>query len=371
EVGGFRTGYEGAQDHDLTLRISEQLEDREIIHIPKVLYHWRATTGSTAKSPDEKDYAASKARRAVEDHLRRSSIPGDVTHTEAGYLRVKYSLPETPPRVSLIIPTRDRLDLLRMSVGSILENTSYPDFEVIIVDNQSQEPETIAWCKEIATNDPRVRILPHDKPFNFSRINNDAVARASGEIIGLVNNDIEATDPGWLAEMVSHAIRPDVGAVGAKLYYPDGSIQHAGVILGFGGVAGHVYCSKPKDHAGQMGRAMLVQNMSAVTAACLVVRKEAYLAVGGMNEDLRVAFNDIDFCLRLLKAGYRNVWTPHAELIHHESASRGLEDTMEKQRRFASESQLMKAIWGEMLNRDPAYNTNLSLSLEPFTLHRV
>ena len=371
EVGGFRDGYEGAQDHDLALRISEQLQDHEIIHIPKVLYHWRATKGSTAKAPGEKDYAASRARRAVEDHLRRNTIPGTVTHTEAGYLRVKYSLPENPPRVSLIIPTRDRLDLLRMSVGSILANTSYPNFEIIIVDNQSQQPETIAWLKEIAAKDSRVKILSHDKPFNFSRINNDAVARASGEMVGLVNNDIEATDPDWLSEMVSHANRPDVGAVGAKLYYPDGSIQHAGVVLGFGGVAGHAYCGKPQDHAGQMGRAMLVQNMSAVTAACLVVRKAAYLEVGGMNEDLRVAFNDIDFCMRLLKAGYRNVWTPHAELIHHESASRGLEDTMEKQRRFASESQLMKSIWGDQLNRDPAYNANLSLSLEPFSLRRV
>lgn len=367
-VGGFREGYEGSQDHDLALRISERLEPEQIAHIPRVLYHWRAIAGSTAINADQKSYAHGAAQRAIEDHLHRTGQDAEVSPTSEGYLRVRYRVPEPAPLVSLIIPTRDRVDLLKVCVGSILKLTDYPNLEVIIVDNQSSDPETLEWMRRMSDADPRVRILRHDKPFNFSRINNEAVQEAKGEFVGLINNDIEVTHSDWLRELVSHAARKGTGAVGAKLYYPDGSIQHAGVILGFGGVAGHAYCGKPHSYPGQMNRANLVQNMSAVTAACLLVKTHIYREVGGMNEDLVIAFNDIDFCLRVTQAGYRNVWTPFAELTHHESASRGYEDTIEKQRRFTRETELMKQVWGDKLMHDPAYNCSLSLIKEPFTL---
>ena len=371
EVGGFREGYEGSQDHDLALRISAQIDAREIYHIPKVLYHWRSIQGSTARSVEEKSYVVDAAKRAVEDHLKQKKIDATVTGSLGGYLRVRYELPENVPMVSLVMPTRNRVDLLKISAESILRRTDYPNFELIIVDNQSDDEITIDWLADLSRRDHRVRILKYDKPFNFSAINNFATQYAKGSVIGLVNNDIEVTSPGWLSEMVSHVAHQHVGAVGAKLYYPDGKIQHAGVLLGFGGIAGHAYCGQPHDHGGQMGRAQLVQCMSAVTAACLLVRKSVYEEVGGLNEDLRIAFNDVDFCMRINRAGYRNVWTPHAELIHHESASRGKEDTPGKLRRFHSEVALMKEIWGDALVRDPAYNTNLSLTGVPFSLRQA
>lgn len=369
EVGGFREGYEGSQDHDLALRCVERLVPNQIVHIPKILYHWRATSGSTALAASEKNYTQDAAVHAVSDHLSRIGFPAaEVSRTSAGYMRIKYPLPNDPPKVSLIIPTRDGVDLLKLSVGSILQKTDYENYEIIVVDNQSCDPATLNWFREITASDPRVRILKHNKRFNFSRINNEAVLEATGEIVGLVNNDIEITDGDWLREMVSQAIRDGVGAVGAKLYYPDGTIQHAGVIVGYGGVAGHAYCHMPHDYSGQMGRACLTQNIGAVTAACLVIKKSIYEEVGGMNEDLEVAFNDIDFCLKVAEAGYRNLWTPYAELTHHESATRGYEDTPEKQARFNTEVRYMQTLWGNTLMRDPAYNPNLALERQPYSL---
>lgn len=369
-TGGFREGFEGSQDHDLALRCAEQIQSDTIHHIPRVLYHWRAIQGSTATAPSKKNYAHDAGLRAIREHLERRCIKAEVSRCAQHYYRTRYALPSSPPKVTVIVPTRDRADLLQMSVGSMLKVTDYPDFEILIVDNQSMEQGTLDWFDMITAMDDRVRILPHHKPFNFARINNEAVATCDSDIVVLVNNDIQATHADWLTEMTSHAIRDRVGAVGAKLYYPDGTIQHAGVILGIGGVAGHAWCHKPHDYPGQMSRAMLVQNVSAVTGACLAVRTSAYMEVGGMNEELEVAFNDIDFCLRLLKSGYRNVWTPHAELVHHESASRGYEDTPEKLARFNAEIRKMQSIWTEMLCNDPAYNPNLTLSGEPFTIAR-
>jgi GT2 family glycosyltransferase len=368
ELGGFRKGFEGSQDYDLALRVIEHIKPEQIVHVPRILYHWRAIRGSTALATQEKNYAAQAAIDAVRDHLHRIGKEANVEPGELGYHNVRYALAAPEPPVSLIVPTRDRVDLLRTSVGSVLECTDYPDLELIIIDNQSSDPETLAWMDEVSANDSRVRILRFDEPFNFSRMNNFAVSHASGSIVGLLNNDIEAHDGNWLREMVRHATRDEIGAVGAKLYYPDGRIQHAGVIVGYLGVAGHAYCGKPHDHSGQMGRAFLTQNLSAVTAACLLIRKSVYLEVGGMNEELGVAFNDVDFCLRIQRAGYRNVWTPHAELVHHESASRGHENTPEKQARFEGEVRKMQAIWGESLLSDPAYNPNLSLVGEPYAL---
>jgi GT2 family glycosyltransferase len=367
EVGGFRVGFEGSQDYDLALRCIERLRPEQIAHIPHVLYHWRSVVGSTARANDEKNYTHDAAQRALTEHFARAGIDATVELTRQGYFRSRYALPDPLPLVSLIVPTRDKVDLLRMCVDGLLGRTDYPSLEVLIVDNQSSEPETLAYFESLR-HEPRVRILPYDQPFNFSALNNHAAAQARGEIVGLINNDIEVIDPGWLRELVAYAVRADVGAVGAKLYYPDDRIQHAGVVVGFGGVAGHSYQRMPRAYPGQMNRANLVQNLSSVTAACLLLRRDVYEKVGGLDEGLSVAFNDIDFCLRILALGLRIVWTPFAELYHHESASRGYEDSPEKLARFHREIRFMQERWGERLLVDPAYNPNLSLDTEPFEL---
>lgn len=367
QVGGFRVGLEGSQDWDLALRCIEHLRPQEIGHIPKVLYHWRAIPGSTALGVAQKDYARNAGWRAVTDHLQRTGVAARVEVADNGYMNVRRQLPEPAPRVSLVIPTRDKVELLRMCVQSILEKTDYPDYEILIVDNQSDERATLDYFAELAAQ-PRVRVLRYDAPFNYSAINNFAAAAATGSIIGLVNNDIEVISPDWMGEMASQAVRPDIGAVGVMLLYPDDTIQHAGVILGIGGIAGHVYAGLPAGTPGTCGRARLAQEMSAVTAACLFVRKAVFDEVGGLDEVLSVAFNDIDFCLRIRVRGYRNLWTPHARLYHYESASRGYEDTPEKVARFKSEMDFMRSRWGESLLCDPAYNPNLSLDTCHFDL---
>lgn len=366
-VGGFRTGFEGSQDHDLALRAVESLARDEVGHIPHVLYHWRAIENSTAMGADQKPYAVSAGVRAVQEHLQRTGVEGEVVANAIGHYRVHRHLPSPAPKVSILIPTRDKPELVRMSVGSILSVTDYPDYEIIIIDNQSVEPETIR-CFEELTCDPRVKVMPYDKPFNYSALNNAAAEIATGEVIALVNNDVEAIHADWLAEMVSHAIRPEIGVVGAMLYYPDDTIQHGGVVLGIGGIAGHIYHRRPRGDGGYMGRALLSQELSAITAACVVIRKSVFDEVGGLDEEMKVAFNDIDFCLRVRAAGYANLWTPHAELYHHESLSRGYEDTPEKIVRFQQEVAHMQRRWGETLLRDKAYNPNLALDAEPFTL---
>ncbi|WP_228062493.1 glycosyltransferase family 2 protein [Lysobacter sp. H23M47] len=361
DVGGFRAGFEGSQDHDLILRCTERLRADQVIHIPRVLYHWRAIPGSTALTRDAKDYASSAGARAVEGHLQRCHPGARVEELSHGHYRVHWPLPGGAPKVSLVIPTRDRVELLRMCVESILARTTYPNFELVVVDNQSTDPDALAYLAELQQRD-QVKVLRFDAPFNYSAINNWAVTQCDGAVIGLVNNDIEMISPDWLDEMVAHAMRPEVGAVGAMLYYPNETIQHAGVMLGLHGVAGHIYAGLPRGYPGHGGRARVAQSMSAVTGACLLVRRDVFEQVGGLDEQLQVAFNDIDFCLRLREAGYRNIWTPFAELYHHESASRGSEDTEEKKQRFAGEVELMQQRWGEWLPRDPAYNVNLSLA---------
>lgn len=360
EVGGFREGFEGSQDHDLILRCAERLSAAQIHHVPKVLYHWRAIEGSTALARGAKDYAADAGMRAVQDHLDRIGAHAGVALLPHGHYRVHWSIPEPAPKVSLVIPTRDKVDLLRMCVESILSKTTYPNFEIVVVDNQSSEPDALQYLSQLQAV-PSVRVLSYDEPFNYSAINNWAVSQCDGVVVGLVNNDIEVISPDWLGEMVGHALRPDVGAVGAMLYYPDDTIQHGGVILGIGGVANHAWLRMPRGHAGHGARALVAQNMSAVTGACLLVERGVYEAVGGLDERLAVAFNDIDFCLRLGEAGYWNTWTPFAELYHHESASRGLDESEEKRARFAREVEFMQARWGGLLGSDPAYNPNLTL----------
>ena len=360
-AGGFRTGFEGSQDHDLFLRCSSRLEPWQIHHVPKVLYHWRAIAGSTALERGAKDYASSAGARAVQAHLA-PAVPGAVVEELAhGHYRVRWPLPDVPPPVSIIVPTRDRADLLRTCVESLLALTSYPDYEVVVVDNQSGDPEALDSLESLVNRD-RIRVLRFDAPFNYSAINNWAVAQCRGDVVCLLNNDIEVISTDWLDELVSQALRPDIGAVGAMLYYPDRTIQHAGVILGLGGVANHIYTGQAAGHPGHGARALVAQNLSAVTGACLVVRRALYEQLGGLNERLQVAFNDIDFCLRLREAGHRNVWTPFAELIHHESATRGRDESPEKRERFLGEVRYMESRWADWLQSDPAYNRNLSLS---------
>ena len=281
--------------------------------------------------------------------------------------RVRYRLPKSVPLVSLIIPTRNGLRLLRRCFESILEKTTYQHYEILLVDNGSDDPETLRYLESIQ-GDSRVRIIRDNRPFNYSELINSAVTSASGTVIGLLNDDMEVITPDWLSEMVSHALRPEVGAVGARLWYPNDTLQHAGVILGIRGVAGHAHRYLKRGGKGYFGRASLIQSFCALTAACLVVRKETFEKVGGFNEALQVAFNDVDFCLRVREAGYRNIYTPYAELYHHESATRGDEDTAEKQLRFSKESAYMKQRWGDLLLNDPAYSPNLTLEYQDFSL---
>lgn len=367
DVGGFREGFEGSQDHDLFLRCTARLADSEILHVPKVLYHWRAIPGSTALGRGEKDYASASGERAVAAHLHEVEPGAVVESLSHGHYRVRWPLPSPAPSVTIIIPTRDRVDLLRTCVQSVLSRTRYPRFDILVVDNQSRDPETLRYFDELRA-DPRVGVLDHDQPFNYSAINNRAVASTRSDLVCLLNNDIEVIEPGWLEELASRAIRPGVGAVGAMLLYPDDTIQHAGVVLGVMGVANHAFTGFAHGYPGHGGRARVAQCYSAVTGACLMVSRERYLAVGGLDEDLAVAFNDIDFCLRLRQAGLVNQWTPFATLYHHESASRGRDTEPEKAARFLREVRLMETRWEFEIAHDPAYNPNLTLGATDFAL---
>lgn len=369
EVGGFRAGLEGSQDYDLALRCIEHIAPEQIHHIARLLYHWRIHTDSTAHSSEAKPYAMLAGERAINEHLVRLGANAKAKAETLGYgYRIRYPLPECLPLVSLIIPTRNESKLLRQCVESILAKTTYTNYEILIVDNGSDEPATLRYLKGLGS-EPRIRVMRDDRPFNYSALNNVAVKLARGEVVGLINNDIEVISPDWLSEMVSHALRPEVGAVGARLWYADDTIQHAGVVLGVHGIAGHVHRFLPKGDTGYCGRAALIQSFSAMTGACLLVRKSIYEAVGGLNEiELQVACNDVDFCLRIREAGYRNIWTPYAELYHHESATRGFDDTPEKQARSAKEVAYMQQRWGKLLQNDPAYSPNLSLDSEDFSL---
>ena len=361
EINGFREGYEGAQDWDLVMRIVEQIPATHIRHLPYVLYHWRAIPGSTALGRDQKTYATDAQHKLLTSHLERINVAAQVLPGPGDYWRVRYTLPQPPPLVTLIVPTRNRFDLLHRCVESIFAKTTYPRFELMIVDNQSDDPQTLDYLRQL-THERAARVLQYDAPFNYSAINNLAVQQAQGDVICLLNNDIEVITPDWLEEMVSQALRPEVGVVGAMLYYPNDTIQHAGVVVGLLGIAGHAYAVQPRGHGGQMLRAQLQQNLSAVTAACAVFRRSVFLEVGGLDErNLSVAFNDVDLCLRLVEKGYRNVWTPYAELYHHESASRGFDDNFEKQARFKREIAYMSKRWRHIIRNDPAHNPNLTL----------
>lgn len=369
KVGGLRKGVEGSQDHDLLLRCMPYLDASNVVHIPEVLYHWRAIEGSTALDGGEKSYTTEAGIAALKHYVASQKLDAEV---ERGLVpntyRVRWGLPKDMPLVSLLVPTRDRYDILQSCVDRILSLTEYQNFELLILDNQSTCNKTLDYLRKVEA-DPRVRVYRWDHPFNYSAINNFGARHARGEILGLINNDVEPINSDWLTEMVRHTCRAEIGCVGAKLYYPNDTIQHGGVLLGVGGVANHAHKHFGRGEHGYFARLSLVQNLSAVTGACLLVRKSVFEEVGGLNEEnLAVAFNDVDLCLKVREAGYRNLWTPYAELYHHESVSRGGDDTFAKRRRMAAETAYMRERWGKLLDSDPAYNPNLTLAHEDFSL---
>lgn len=362
EVGGFREGYEGAQDHDLLLRCAERISPTQIKHVPHVLYHWRMHERSTSKSLGTKPYAQLNGCKVVQEHLARMHRSADV-QPEGLFYKVSYAPPETWPTVAVIVPTRDKPELLKKCVASILAGTDYPCVELWIVDNGTQDPQARHWLREAAL-DPRVRVLEDSRPFNYSALNNLAVSKTRADVLCLMNNDIEVTQPGWLKTMVLDLMQPCVGVVGARLFYPDGTLQHAGVIVGLNGTAGHIFRGQARDDSHYMYRSMLPQELSAVTAACMLTRRETFDALDGLDERFAVAFNDIDYCLRAKEAGWKVVYQPHAELIHHESASRGKDRTKAQKDRLEQEQQLFLYRHAAHVGHDAAYNPNLSKKYE-------
>ncbi len=366
KVGGLRPGYEGSQDHDLLLRITKEITADRIVHVPLVAYHWRAIEGSTALAPGEKSYTEDASIRALHDHLG-ANWTVELADGATAY-RCKPPLDEFP-LVSILIPTRDRIDLIEQCVES-LAKTTYPAFEVLIIDNDSTEPETLDWFEQFDNGRDR-RVIKAPGEFNFSRVNNLGAEASRGELLLLLNNDTEVIDPNWLTTMVRWIQQPEIGIVGAKLLYPNDTIQHAGVVLGLGGLAGHGQLHEPAGSTGYFNRLTITHEVGAVTGACLMTWRDHWEALGGLDEALAVAFNDIDYCLRVRhNLGRRILWSADATLYHHESLSRGAEDDPVKVARFNAEVDLALERWAEVLADDPAYSPNLTLSRDSFTLAR-
>ena len=361
QAGYFRKEFDGAQDFDFIFRCCEKAE--KIIHIPRVLYHWRCHMDSTAADPESKAYAFEAGRKAVEEHYKRMGIPAKVEMTERpGWYRSRLEI-QGNPMISVIIPNKDHTEDLELCLSSMAKRTSYENYEVLVVENNSEEKETFAYYEKLHERYPRVRVLTWEKEFNYSSINNFAAEQAKGEYLLFLNNDVEILTPDWMEEMLGICQQKEVSIVGAKLYYPDDTIQHAGVVLGLGGIAGHVMCRASREDAGYFGRMVSVQEISAVTAACMLVDACDFRAVGGFDESFRVAFNDIDLCMKIRDMGRKIVFTPYAELYHYESKSRGLEDTPEKQYRFEKEITRFREKWEDQLKKgDPYYSPNLSVT---------
>jgi len=370
QVGGFRLGFEGSQDYDLVLRCAELTTPSRIRHIPRILYHWRAVAGSTAVSHDAKPYAWEAGARAISEHLMRQGIAGTVKRACTDFYQVEYALGHRHPKVSIIMPSACKLELLAPCLKTLLEHSTYPEFEVLLAVNEirylvSEQAAYLGGLKE----DPRVRVLVYeDRPFNYAHVNNWAVRQASGSILCFLNDDIEIITEDWLEKIVARLQLPNVGAVGVMLYYPNNKVQHAGVILGLNGVAGHQYMGYSRGEEGYFGRAIIEQEFSCVTAACMGMRRELFDQLGGFNEKFAVAFNDVDLCIRIGQAGWRIIWTPTVEHYHHESASIGRHNSPERAQEFDREVNLMRSFWGMVLDHDPAYNPNLSLTWPAYRL---
>lgn len=369
KIGEFRSEFDGSQDYDFIFRCVEQTEPAYIYHIPKVLYHWRAHIDSTAENPESKLYAFEAGKRAINAHLERMNIKGYATDGAFyGVYRTHYDV-TGEPLISIVIPNKDHIDDLNKCMQSIITKSSYKNYEFIIVENNSVLPETFEFYKKIESEYDNVKVIYWKDEFNYSAINNFGVKEAKGEYILLLNNDTEIINEDCLAEMLAVCQRDDVGIVGARLYYEDDTIQHAGVIIGIGGIAGHAFVGQPRHLPGYFARAMCTQDYSAVTAACMMTKKSIFEAVGGLTEEFKVAFNDIDYCMKVRKLGKLVVYNAFAELYHYESKSRGLEDTPEKVARFNSEMYLFRDRWCDILEKgDPYYNPNLTLDKSDFSL---
>ena len=367
QAGNLRGAYDGAQDYDFVLRCVEHA--RKVKHIARVLYHWRAHKDSTAENPESKLYAFEAGARAVQAHFDRIGIRAKVTSTKyLGIYKSKYEFDERP-LVSIIIPNKDHIEDLDKCISAIEEKGTYKNLEYIIVENNSEKKETFTYYDSLQKKNPKVKVVTWDGPFNYSAINNYGVSFAKGEFYLFLNNDTEIINEDCIEELLGYCLRPDVGAVGARLFYEDGTIQHAGVVVGMQGVAGHESAGEPHESPGYFGRAIIAHDCSAVTAACVMVKKEVFEIVGGFDSKLAVAFNDIDFCLKVRKAGYLIVYNPYAELYHYESKSRGQEDTEEKIRRFQREIEIFHEKWYDfLLKGDPYYNPNLTLAETNFGL---
>ena len=361
ELGGFRKGYEGSQDYDLVLRFTEKIPADHIYHIDRVLYHWRTIPGSTASSGEAKSYIYDSGVKALTDALARRNIKGQVRPGRiSGFYEINYDVLQED-LVSVIIPTKNGYDDLKMCIDSIIEKTTYPNYEIIVADNGSTDPKMqnlFDSYKEQLKERFIVELI--DIPFNYSRINNLAVEKASGKYYLFLNNDTEVIAPNWMTTMVSYAQFDSIGCVGAKLYYPDDTTQHAGVLVGIGGVAGHALNNYDRTHCGYFGRLVIDVDYLAVTAACMMVKADDFKAVDGFDETLQVAFNDVDLCLKVYELGRNNVYAHQVELYHFESKSRGYEDTPEKQKRFAGEIKKMQDKWPKYIAHDPFYNDNLT-----------
>lgn len=366
KIGGFRREFDGAQDYDFIFRCVEA--SRKVVHVPEILYHWRTHKASTADNPASKMYAFDAGKRAIEAHLQRTGTKGTVSHTpDLGFYRVQYPV-QGKPLVSIIIPNKDEKETLQACLDSIRKSTDYKNYEIIIVENNSTEDETFAYYRELA-KEPDIRLLRWKKEFNYSAINNFGAKHAKGEYLLFLNNDVTIITPEWMREMLGVCQRPEVGAVGVKLIYPDNTIQHAGCVVGIGGIAGHMFVDMPAERTGYLHKASLLQDMSAVTAACMMTRKSVFEQVGGFTEKLAVAFNDVDLCLKINRAGYLVVYDPYAKLYHMESKTRGAEDNKAKVRRFQTEIEYMRCNWLDILkNGDPCYNKNLSLTKWNYSL---
>jgi len=371
EISGFRVGFEGSQDYDLVLRLTEQTS--RIHHIPKILYHWRTAEGSTARVAEAKNYAYLAAKKAIQEALDRRGEGGWVEFVPDhwGQYRVHYPL-LGKPLISIIIPTRDNAHYLEKCLASIFEKTTYESFEVVILDNGSARTETRALFERLqCLSGDRVRIVRLDIPFNYSRLNNEGVRWAKGELVCLLNDDTEVITADWLEELAGQARRKSIGAAGAFLLYPNATVQHAGVLLGVGGLANHSHRHWPANGAGYFGRLLLTANYAAITSACLMVQKERYLDAGGLDEELALAYNNVDFCLRLLNRGYKNVVLSHVRLFHNESRSRGPDTLLDQQSRYAKEAGILMERWGELISNDPYYSPHLTRNAGDFSLKEV
>lgn len=366
-VGYFRSEYDGSQDYDLILRLTEKA--KKVFHIRKILYYWRAHKNSVAQDIGAKPYTVMAAKKALAAHLERCGLKGEVLDSSVPTTyHIKYEI-DGNPLISVIIPNKDHTDDLEVCLKSLYEKSSYKNFEVIIVENNSTEKETFEYYEVLSQKHSNIKIVTWEGNFNYSAINNFGVNYAKGEYILLLNNDVEILNDNCLEEMLMFAQRKDVGAVGAKLYYSDDTVQHAGVILGLGGTAGHAHKHFNRTHPGYMARASIAQNLSACTAACLMMRRDVFDEVGGLDESFAVAFNDVDLCMKIRKKGYLIVFTPYAELYHYESKSRGNDSTPEKLERFRGEIDRFKEKWQKQLDDgDPYYNPNLTLTRDDFSL---